>query len=101
MARHSVEWLMVEHGFQFIETGGGCTAYGSFPQGTAVWAYSEGSRPVTGCGAVLITDGNATAPTKVGAPVQVLIYGEGGIGEPEAAILFFPNLRAALRALVG
>ena len=93
MARASVAQLMAEAGFSLISTGGGCTAYASHPD--------DDGRKVMGGGAVLITEiGEPTAPETLSQPVAVGIYADGDHIEPEQAMLTFPDVRAALRALV-
>lgn len=93
MARASVAQLMAEAGFSLISTGGGCTAYASVP--------GDGERVIMGGGSVLITDlTDPMAPQCVGDAVAVSIYSGTEYLYPEEAVLIFPNVRAALRALV-
>jgi hypothetical protein len=93
MARETLAAMMARHGFTLLHTGGGCTAYASHPD--------DDGRKVMGGGAVLITEiGEPTAPKTFSQPVAVGIYADGDHIEPEQAMLTFPNVRAALRALV-
>ena len=89
MAQTKVAALMAREGWELYPTGGGCSAYTPTPE-----------KELHGWGKILITAGESpTAPESLTEPVCVAVYAED-VGAEEVVLLTFPNVRAALRAIV-
>ena len=89
MARTTIAALMAREGWEFYPTGGGCSAYTPTPE-----------KELHGWGKILITAKESpTAPESLSEPVCVAVYAED-VGMEEVILLNFPNLRAALCAIL-
>jgi len=92
MARTTIAALMAREGWEIIGTGGGCTAY------TPTYARWE---KLQSTGTIYITslENNGSAPESLSEAVAVCVYDDHANFE-ELALLTFPNVRAALRAIL-
>lgn len=90
MARTTVAALMAREGWELIGTGGGCTAYTPTP---------EKERQSAGTIYITSLENHGSAPESLSEAVAVCVYDDHANFE-ELALLTFPNVRAALRAIV-
>ena len=89
MAQTRVAALMAREGWELLQTGGGCTAYTPTPE-----------KDLQSAGTIYITslENHGSAPESLSEAVAVCVYDDNANVE-EVALLTFPNVRAALRAI--